>query len=332
MPTLPQMAASFTDESFRWAMAGFPITSPIAIEQRHAICNACDAYEHLAFGSGRCKSCGCLSVKAKMATAQCKLDLWGGEEALRPGLLRYDIQDAICEHYRNRTPNPSIEPSTIEAWRMVKSGLCRPALRLGITYPSDSGLEKWNPLRWDTLPNTTHLMARYHEAPPGPGHVIQRLCVANGLFPDAKPRGCIVCVRDKVKKRVAVSASGAVLASIEQTLATMGMEAVRVPEGFTEAVAGLAAAQWFIGADGDGMHIAAALGVRSIIVVERPVVLPVLVPLGDGSEWLYPQNVHLNNERDTLLCPMFTPENVALAMAGKVYPFGSDAYLTLTPD
>jgi hypothetical protein len=131
-----------------------------------------------------------------------------------------------------------------------------------------------------------------------------------------------------VKGRVAVDAQKDVLKAIKKHL-DPALELVPVPEGLKEAIETLSTAQYFIGESGDSMHLAAAMNLRSIIVVPEPVYLPQFVDIGDGTEWLYPQSVHLTLRGKTPLTPELSATSLAAAMAGDVYPFWTDAYLRL---
>lgn len=91
--------------------------------------------------------------------------------------------------------------------------------------------------------------------------------------------------------------------------------------------------EYFLGIDSGPMHVAAALGVKSIVVLNDPgcqVYLPKIkeceVP---NSEWLYPQNVHLNRSGTTELIPKFNFQNLQFAFKGEIYPYWSDEYLSI---
>jgi hypothetical protein len=91
--------------------------------------------------------------------------------------------------------------------------------------------------------------------------------------------------------------------------------------------------EYFLGIDSGPMHVAAALGLKSIIIVNDPncyVNLPKIkeceVP---NSEWLYPQNVHLNRSGVTELVPKYNIQNLLFAFKGEIYPYWSDEYLNI---
>jgi hypothetical protein len=92
--------------------------------------------------------------------------------------------------------------------------------------------------------------------------------------------------------------------------------------------------EYFIGTDSGVMNLAAALGIKSIIVINLPpieqVYLPLLVDMPAVSiDWLYPQNVHLHQDGEHELVKRFSYENLQRALNGELYPFWSDEYLDL---
>lgn len=233
--------------------------------------------------------------------------------------MLYRTRDTLTDYYAGRQTVYTIQPPSDIAMRVALSGLARPALRVGRLFGPDQVLKGWNPLGdGDRFPDARTMI--------GQGHIIQRLCRGNGLKPDRRPRGCIICVREPIKGRVAVGAKKDVLVAIKKHI-DPALELVPVPEGLKEAIETLATAQYYIGQPGDSMHLAAAIGLRSIIMVPEPVYLPQLVAIGDGSEWLYPQNVHLTLNGKTPLTPELSATSLAAALAGDVYPFWHDAYL-----
>lgn len=319
MTSFGEQVSSLAADAKRWADAGFPLTSDLELLERAARCDRCPKYERLPLGIGRCLDCGCFSVKRQMETAQCPQDLWGGLEPLKPGVLLYKFKDAITDYYAARQTVFTIQPATDIALRVALSGLARPASRMGKYFAADPMLQSTNPLAvWDPIPDAGKMT--------GCGHIIQRLCRGNGITPDKRPRGCIVNEQKRVKCRVAFDGDAATKKMIDPAL-----DLVAVPDSLQEAIKTLATAEWFIGQPGDKMHVAAALGLRSIIVVDNPVYLPQLVAIGDGTEWLYPQNVHLCRFGSTFLTPTLSAKSITDAMAGDVYPFWTDAYLGMAP-
>jgi hypothetical protein len=75
------------------------------------------------------------------------------------------------------------------------------------------------------------------------------------------------------------------------------------------------------------MHLAAALGLRLIVVLNFPhpsqLCLPALVDTGVvESEWLYPEAMHLHQDADSPHWPRFGRASLERAFAGQVYPYG----------
>jgi hypothetical protein len=71
----------------------------------------------------------------------------------------------------------------------------------------------------------------------------------------------------------------------------------------------IATASLLIGIISGPMHVAAALGLRSIVIINFPpahkIFLPTLVDIDQvESEWFYPQNVHLHEEGEGPQVPM----------------------------
>ena len=91
--------------------------------------------------------------------------------------------------------------------------------------------------------------------------------------------------------------------------------------------------EYFLGIDSGPMHIAAALDLKSIIIINDPNQLVYLPKIKEcelpNSEWLYPQNVHLNRNGQTELIPKFFNQTLLDAFEGKVYPYWSEEYLTI---
>jgi len=82
------------------------------------------------------------------------------------------------------------------------------------------------------------------------------------------------------------------------------------------------------------MHVAAALGIKSVVVINFPepekIYLPTLVSTGQvEEEWFYPQNVHLHQDGEGEQVKQATLQNFKRAFNGEIYPFWSDKYLPL---
>jgi hypothetical protein len=91
--------------------------------------------------------------------------------------------------------------------------------------------------------------------------------------------------------------------------------------------------EYFLGIDSGPMHLASALGLKSIIIINNPdnnIYLPKIKECDiPNSEWLYPQNVHLNSQGENPLVPEFSIDNLSKAFNGEVYPYFSQEYLPL---
>lgn len=96
----------------------------------------------------------------------------------------------------------------------------------------------------------------------------------------------------------------------------------------------IATGEWFIGIMSGPMHVATALGLKCVVIVNFPkaekVFLPTLRVTGQvEEEWMYPQNVHLHQDGDGPLVRRATLNNFNRAFDGDIYPFWSDKYLPL---
>lgn len=101
-----------------------------------------------------------------------------------------------------------------------------------------------------------------------------------------------------------------------------------------ELIDNLATCEYFIGIDSGPQHVAAGLGIKSIIILARndscKIYLPKLAEADVGnSEWLYPQNVHLSLIEGNELVEKFSLPNLEKALAGQLYPYWSLDYLNL---
>lgn len=95
----------------------------------------------------------------------------------------------------------------------------------------------------------------------------------------------------------------------------------------------LATCEYFIGIDSGPMHVAAALEIKSIILLNREDSNKIYLPRTrdvdiPNSEWLYPQNVHLSIKNSNELIPRFTLDSLKDALLGRVYPYFSTEYIT----
>ena len=226
---------------------------------------------------------------------------------------------------------------------------------------------------FNSNPNLTHMadsasiVSRYDC---GPGHYIQRLQRAYGLKIKTKPKGRIYTPSTLVKGRVILHLdkpgchAGWQRAhvhprarelytesklAIEQYIANHPeKEFVEIGSGsaeihgarkatgtnLLESVRLMATAEYFVGIISGPMSIAAALGIKSIVILNFPhpelIVLPNLKDTGQiEEEWLYPQNVHLHQEAEGPLVKRFSLRNLEKAFDGELYPYWSNKYLKL---
>lgn len=96
----------------------------------------------------------------------------------------------------------------------------------------------------------------------------------------------------------------------------------------------IASGSWFVGCVSGPIHIATALGLRCIGVVNAPhssrIVLPNLKYTGTvEEEWYYPQNVHLHQDNGTALVPQLSVDSLEAAFNGDVYPFWENSWLDM---
>jgi hypothetical protein len=204
----------------------------------------------------------------------------------------------------------------------------------------------------------------------GNGHTVQRLRRAFGYDVDDKPSGCLVLPpqmrgdrrfavhfeagrhaewqREQVHSR-ARQVYPESLAAIQRFVRAhpeyeffevgrtrAGLDGVADATGLAlpDTMALMASCGYFIGIISGPLHVAAALGLRLITIVNFPeprtVVLPTLKDVGViESEWLYPQSVILHQEGAGGTVAAFGLDSLEAAVAGEVYPYWSDDYLPL---
>ena len=117
---------------------------------------------------------------------------------------------------------------------------------------------------------------------------------------------------------------------------SMGLECKNFcGKNITESIKELSTCEYFIGLNSGFMNIAACFDIKSIIIVNIPtnaneIVLPSLkdIPCPDLN-WLYPQNVHLHQDNESPIVPIFNLNNLQKALNGEIYPFWSNEYLEL---
>jgi hypothetical protein len=111
--------------------------------------------------------------------------------------------------------------------------------------------------------------------------------------------------------------------------------AIRPPEPDVKSmIMTIASAKYFIGIISGPYHVATALGLKVITVINFPdptaIFLPTLKPITQVEmEWFYPQNVHLHQDGEGKQVKRFSLNNLERAFAGDIYPYWSDEFLNL---
>jgi hypothetical protein len=185
----------------------------------------------------------------------------------------------------------------------------------------------------------------------GGGHCTQRLQRAFGLEPSLRPQARLTIPNRAIERgRVFVHLKNdtdmkrCVPNSLdEHSINTVKIFFSRNPDlkpiyfgndlSLTEMVGEMETCEFFLGIDSGPMHLAAALNLKSIVIINSPstkIHLPCLrESLVPNSEWLYPQNTHLNRAGENELVPRFNFENLKSAFAGEIYQYWSEEFLDI---
>ena len=96
----------------------------------------------------------------------------------------------------------------------------------------------------------------------------------------------------------------------------------------------MATCEYFMGLNSGFMSVAAALSLKSIIVVNVPDVKDLYLPViqecsAEDMNWLYPQNVHLHQNGENELVKKLSVVNIQKAFNGEIYPFWRHRFLDL---
>jgi hypothetical protein len=96
----------------------------------------------------------------------------------------------------------------------------------------------------------------------------------------------------------------------------------------------MATCEYFMGLNSGFMNIAAALDLKSIIIVNVPDVKDLYLPViqecsAEDMNWLYPQNVHLHQNGENEVVKKLSVFNIKKAFNGEIYPFWSHKFLDL---
>lgn len=183
------------------------------------------------------------------------------------------------------------------------------------------------------------------------GHCTQRLQKIMGLEPSIKPQGKLIFnAETKQKNKVFVHLKNGTdwkrvipnsLTDEEVGMIKQFFVNNEIFEPYfydnnlniNDLISEMETCEYFLGIDSGPMHVAAALDIKSIVIINDPncfINLPKIkeceVP---NSEWLYPQNVHLNKSGATQLVPKFNLQNLLFAFKGEIYPYWSEDYLQI---
>lgn len=182
------------------------------------------------------------------------------------------------------------------------------------------------------------------------GHSIQRIQRSLGLPVSIKPKGIINYdeskkIKGKVfihwsnntdwKRKIPNSLELEQKKIIREFLQKNNYIFVYYSDFFTinDIINNMETCEYFLGIDSGPMHIAAALNLKSIVIINDPHKLIYLPKIKEcdlpNSEWLYPQNVHLNRSGETELIPEFNYQNLVNAFNGNIYPYWKDDYLDI---
>jgi hypothetical protein len=204
----------------------------------------------------------------------------------------------------------------------------------------------------------------------GGGHLIDRIRNGLNMPRLQKPQGFLVTDRNKIKNKIGICLSTGKSAfalsginknprqiyscnleiikkfiadySNKYSFVEFGNESLNLGcqdfcnKSIAESISELSTCEYFIGLNSGFMNLAACFDIKSIIILNIPIdahsiVLPCLVDVDvPDLNWLYPQNVHLHQDSESLTCPIFNRENLLKALNGEVYPYWSEEYLDLT--
>lgn len=203
----------------------------------------------------------------------------------------------------------------------------------------------------------------------GNGHYLQRIRRAFGLKVDDCPRGCIAWKGRRNPNRVILHFEPGVHVNwqrkeihararqlypetkleLERFISQsrklhffqVGKESLHI-RGTThvravntvDLVNQIALGSWFIGIMSGPMHVATALQLKCVVIVNFPapdkIFLPTMKVTGQiESEWFPSQHVFLHQDGEVPLVPKATCMNLHRAFNGEVYPYWSHSYLSL---
>ena len=183
------------------------------------------------------------------------------------------------------------------------------------------------------------------------GHCIQRIQKSLGLNVEKKPKGFInYDITKRIPNKVFIHLKNNTdwKRDIPNSLSEVEINRVvnffNSHDGFlpfyfnnnleiNELISEMETCEFFLGIDSGPMHLAAAMDIKSIVIINDPKMLIWLPKIKEcelpNAEWLYPQNVHLNRNGETELIPKFSEKNILNAINGTIYPYWSEEYLNL---
>ena len=96
----------------------------------------------------------------------------------------------------------------------------------------------------------------------------------------------------------------------------------------------IATCEWFLCVISGPLHVAAALDVKTVCIINFPhadqIFLPTLKDISQvEAEWFPPQNVYLHQDNEGPLVRGFSLYNLERAFAGELYPYWKDDWLSL---
>lgn len=249
-----------------------------------------------------------------------------------------------------------------------------PHFRVILDYMEANYAQKYSELKLNEF-NHINVCALVDSTDCGNGHFIQQIQRAAGLSPEKKPSGLLTQQKEQSikKKKVVLSfGAGAVTSLQKATIHPRAREFY--PEhrytvqkfirnhsdydfveigtrfsglsGVTDAtstdlriaIEHLLTADFHLGIHSGITNLAAALGVKSIVMINFPDAHEVRLPQLINSNitdihWLYPQNVHLHMDyTDDTICPFFCYDSLCRAFHGDIYPYFEESSLDLIYD
>jgi hypothetical protein len=125
----------------------------------------------------------------------------------------------------------------------------------------------------------------------------------------------------------------------EVGFASSGLDGVAdwTGQDLEQTITRMAECEFFLGISSGPMHLAAALDLKIVALVNFPsageLYLPVLRDVDVVEvEWLYPQGVVLHQDEEGPLVPRISLDTLERAFAGEIYPYWSTEYLGLLDD